>query len=102
MRRLFPALFLALAACATQGAVGGTYHLDPNAGRECVAHCGVLDMDLTAVVVIMNNTGCVCEPRQRRTGAPGGGAAAAGGAAIHAAVQMQHQPPPKAPLAPPR
>jgi hypothetical protein len=87
-------LSLSLAGCATQGAVGRARHVDPDAAKECVAHCGTLGMELTAVVIIMDSTGCVCEPAGRAPTVSHGAAAATGGAAIQAVVlaaQAQQQ-----------
>lgn len=82
----------AFSGCVTQGAVGSVYRLDPNASRECKAHCETLDMDMGAVVIIDSSTGCVCHPRATPAVGQGGAAAIAGGAVFamqRAAEQRQ-------------
>ena len=64
------------------------------AAGECAKHCGTLGMTLSAMVVIANMTGCVCEPTGKRSAtaqSEPGGAVAAGGAAIAVAIQQQQQ-----------
>jgi hypothetical protein len=93
-----------------QGAAGGELH--PERAQECYANCQTLGMRLSAVVVMMNHAGCVCEPLSAPTASPpgttepsaahpagalGGGAAtgaimaAAAAAAAHQQVLMQQQ-----------
>jgi hypothetical protein len=53
---------------------------------ECAQVCAKLGMRLSAVVVMMNSAGCVCEPPAPAPGVPvGATSAAAGGTAIAAA-----------------
>ena len=57
---LVPFLF---AGCATT-APATTATLPKERATECKAHCHALDMELGAVVVVMNSTGCVCTPQK--------------------------------------
>ena len=79
-----------LGACTVSQAA--TLEVPKERATECQSHCGKLDMELGAVVIISNSVGCVCTPRGSAASATEGGAAAiAGGAAIQAAIQQQQQ-----------
>lgn len=80
-------------ACMTAGAVNGPYTLDPEAAHQCQRHCEVLAMDVGAVVIIDNSTGCVCQPRGKTAEVGGGAAGVAGGAvfAVRRAAAQQQQ-----------
>ncbi len=83
------ALVLLLAAgCATAPAVSGAFRLDRESGQKCRAHCESLDMRLGAVVIVMNSTGCVCEPKDLPRGAREG---AAGTGAVAATIVLQQE-----------
>lgn len=89
-------ILAAAAGCATREAT--TRDLPPERATECADACRKLGMRLTAMVVIMNSCGCVCEPTSRVSVAPTveGASGAAGGATIGtaaaaAAAQMQQQ-----------
>jgi len=85
------AIVVALAAasgCTTIPAVGSTVTLDPNTASQCRAHCQTLGMDLGAVVIIRNSTGCVCQPAGKPV-AEAGASAVSGGAAIQAMDEEQ-------------
>lgn len=56
---------------------------------NCQSLCSSIDMTLTAVVIVADRTGCVCEI-SGRSGA-GGGASIAGGAVIQALNQEQQK-----------
>jgi hypothetical protein len=87
-------LCLSLAGCVTDKA---TYHrLPPERASECVAHCDVLGMKLSAVVIIKNAAGCVCQPKDApqadaTQAAVQGAAVAAGGAVISDEEEQQQQ-----------
>lgn len=89
MRFVLACAALALFACETAKPV--SYSLRKEAGADCVSYCGQLSMDMSAVVIIANMTGCVCQPRNARADASGGASAASGGAvaAVLAAQQQQ-------------
>ncbi len=72
----------ALAGCTTIPAVGSAVKLDPETANQCSAHCGSLGMDLGAVVIIRNSTGCVCAPRGKGSANASGASGVAGGAAV--------------------
>ncbi len=91
-----------LMACAVQSAA--TKEVRPIIRQECENHCKTLDMELGAVVLMMEHAGCVCSPRaQRPVASQSGGASLAGNvtiAAVEAAAaaaanqhrQQQQQP----------
>lgn len=54
-------LCLLATGCATYRAT--ELSLPKERATECAANCESLDMKLTAVVVIRNSVGCVCEPK---------------------------------------
>ncbi len=91
-----------LAACvALSGCVVGraaSYSVPVERANECREICAQLSMQMSAVVVISNMAGCVCEPikTQARAASAAGPAAVTGGAAIAvarmiAAQQQQQQ-----------
>lgn len=87
---LLAAAGLAASGCTVVRAVG-PFHTVPRArADECAAGCAALDMRLSAMVLVMNHAGCVCEPRGGSPG-PTAAAAVAGGATIQAIVQQQQQ-----------
>lgn len=82
------------AACTTTPAVSPTIKLDRQAGQDCRRHCDTLDMQLDAVVVIGNSTGCVCRPKEatlQRSPAASAGAAAAAGEVLRQAQAARDQ-----------
>ncbi|HEY6099040.1 MAG TPA: hypothetical protein VIW03_06405 [Anaeromyxobacter sp.] len=89
--RIAATSLLAVAFLASGCAVArpAAYSVPKDLGSECAKHCSTLDMRLSAVVIIMNASGCVCEPRQAGAAASTGSAAAAGGAAMNLALQQQ-------------
>ncbi|NRD61329.1 hypothetical protein HRD49_06155 [Corallococcus exiguus] len=90
---LFLALSLVfpLAGCATARAT--SFALPMERATECRQLCEQIDMKLSAVVIIMNSAGCVCEPKpaEGTNAALTGAAAASGGAIIQAAAETARQ-----------
>jgi hypothetical protein len=90
------ALCLTAAGCVVGRASGSLYDIPRERATECQDICTKLDMQIAAVVVIMNTTGCVCEPR-RGSAAPGtaltppGTVGSNGGAAAAAAQVIARQ-----------
>lgn len=84
MLRRLSALALFAAGCTTVSPVGTLRSVEKDTAQQCEGHCQSIGMRLSAVVIIRNSTGCVCEPANagRKIGRQG---AAVGGAA---AVQM--------------
>ena len=81
MLRRLSALALLAAGCATVSPVGSLVSVEKDTAQQCERHCQSLELVLSAVVIIHNSTGCVCEPatagrRIGRQGAAVGGAAA--------------------------
>jgi hypothetical protein len=93
MKQLFALIALSLfCSCA---AMPAAVSVDRERATECVQHCASLDMTLSAIVVIANRCGCVCEPAKSgasaESGASLGAVAAAGGmAAVLAAEQSSN------------
>ena len=89
---------LLVCSCTTISPVSGV-KLEKDTGAQCKKLCEDLDMRMSAVVIISNRTGCVCEPRESKTTQSGGAAAVTGGAVavMLGAEEEQHQqqrPPP--------
>ena len=82
---------LVLAGCSTVQAT--SLPLPRERADECRAHCAGLDMELGAVVIMMNHAGCVCEPRGRVApqAAVSAGAAAIAGAATVKAIEDEEE-----------
>jgi hypothetical protein len=81
-----------MSGCITSTAKA-TYRQTPGARvTECDALCTGLGMKLSAFVVIMNSSGCVCEPNNaQKTSAAGAGAASGGAMIAAAAAALQQQ-----------
>ena len=80
-------LVVPLAGCATARAT--SLALPMERATECRQLCEQIDMRMSAVVIIMNSAGCVCEPKpaEGTNAALTGAAAASGGAIIQAAAE---------------
>lgn len=91
---LLLALGLFGSGCAVGRAAGVYSEIPRERTTECQEICTKLDLQLAAVVVVLNTTGCVCEPKNRATApavsslagpAAVGTTANSGGAAVAAA-----------------
>ena len=81
---------LIVAGCAT--AHPTTLPLPRELAGECSSNCEKLDMRMSAVVIIINSAGCVCEPKTTTASPPtAGSATVAAGAAIQAVLEAQRQ-----------
>lgn len=66
------ALSLTGAGCVVGRAAGAYSEIPRERTTECQEICTKLDLQMSAVVVVLNTTGCVCEPRNARApAAPG-------------------------------
>jgi hypothetical protein len=89
---------LALVGCAKPHTISSASGLKASRLRatECVQLCTDLGMKMTAMVVIMSNAGCVCEPAAATARTSTNGAVAASGIAVvedtqqKAAAQAHH------------
>ena len=61
---------LSLTACMAPVGTSGVVHVPPDAAQSCAQHCQTIGMRLTAVAIMANNVGCVCQ-----SPAPAGSAA---------------------------
>jgi hypothetical protein len=80
---------LSVAGCQAAVGTGGFVSVPPDGAAQCTAHCQTMGLDLSAVVVMANNVGCVCSPAPTHTGAPPRSAAAASGGM--AAMEMAQE-----------
>lgn len=73
-------LLLSLAACATTAPpLDPSKALPPDTAAVCASHCSSLGMELGAVVIVRDSTGCVCQPRKAPASAGSGSAAVMAG-----------------------
>ncbi len=72
------ALCLAGSGCVVGRATGSLYEVPRERATECQEICTKLDLQMSAVVVILNTTGCVCEPKGARAATTATAPAAAG------------------------
>jgi hypothetical protein len=78
-------LVLLLAGCVrtTRPPVARLLTVPPDTAQECGNICQGIGLQLSAVVVVANSAGCVCEVQPRASSAvPGGASAASAGAVI--------------------
>jgi hypothetical protein len=78
--RYIVVLGLVLAACTTTPPVATWTKLPDDTTEQCRGLCRGIGLDLSAVIVVRNSAGCVCEvhPGQAKASASGGVASAAG------------------------
>lgn len=86
------ALIITLPACTAP--VGSSLTVPQDAASTCQDHCQSIGMRLTAVAIMANNVGCVCEPRE--TSAPNSGtvgqqSSATAGGMTAIAIQEEEQ-----------
>ena len=92
--RAFLIFLLALASTACVTGRPTVFDVPAERATECRSVCDQLGMKLGAMVVIMNTSGCVCEPKEadgHAQLAPGAAAAAAGATIVEAQQQQQRQ-----------
>jgi hypothetical protein len=70
------ALSLALLNCAATVGTTGFVAVPPDAATTCEKHCNTIGLSLSAVAIMANNVGCICE---RATSAAESGASTAAG-----------------------
>ncbi|HLL23141.1 MAG TPA: hypothetical protein VK427_13465 [Kofleriaceae bacterium] len=84
------AAWLALTGCYQPIESATTLEVPRERANECVAVCHQLGMRMTAMVVITDRAGCVCEPEPAHVpsspGAPSAAAGTAPGGAVSAAA----------------
>jgi hypothetical protein len=54
-------LFVSLSSAACMAPVGSELSVPPDAAQTCAEHCGSIGMRLSAVAIMANNVGCVCQ-----------------------------------------
>jgi hypothetical protein len=88
------ALPLFLAGCMAP--VGSKLTVPPDAADTCASQCGSIGLRMTAVAIMANNVGCVCQPAGDAAPAtadqadPASSAATAGGMAT-IMLEQQHE-----------
>jgi hypothetical protein len=94
VKRPIPLMFFCVSACVT--APPTRFDVPKDTPAQCSQVCTAMGLKMSAVVIIMNASGCVCEPAGEgmSPSVRRGAAAVAGGAAVAAATAYQSQPPP--------
>jgi hypothetical protein len=64
---LISLLCVSLVGCTAQ--VGSSLTVPDDAGQTCKDHCSAIGMTLSAVAIMANNVGCICEPVGNSDGA---------------------------------
>ena len=72
---------LSLTACMAPVGTSGGVSVPPDAAQTCARHCQTIGMRLTAVAIMANNVGCVCQSPEPAGSAAGSSSRAAPGSA---------------------
>jgi hypothetical protein len=83
--------FLLLGGCTTVAPVASLSHVPSDTAQECQSICQGIGLELSAVVIVRNSAGCVCEKSPRAANASSGAAAASGAVIAAAEDEQQHQ-----------
>jgi len=70
---------LSLTACMAPVGTSGVVYVPPDAAQSCAQHCQTIGMRLTAVAIMANNVGCVCQSPTPAGSAAGSSSRAAPG-----------------------
>ena len=70
---------LSLTACMAPVGTSGVIYVPPDAAQTCAQHCQTIGMQLTAVAIMANNVGCVCQHPATAGSAAGSSSRAAPG-----------------------
>src|SRR5262245_49747705 len=62
---------LSLTACMAPVGTSGIVSVPPDAAQSCAQQCRTIGMQLTAVAIMANNVGCVCQYPAPAGSAPG-------------------------------
>jgi hypothetical protein len=87
MKRLVLVCLL-VAGCATAAATRRS--VPRERADECRANCASLGMELSAMVIMMNSAGCVCQPAGRPSASTTGAGAAAIAGSVAIVVAARH------------
>ncbi|NVB82280.1 MAG: hypothetical protein HOV81_28120 [Kofleriaceae bacterium] len=104
MKLLLAFMVIGVVGCATPSTVGTTtdIYVPKDSAGTCSGYCHEIGLELSSVVIMANNVGCVCSPAIPLTGAPpaatpptpptaGSTSAAAGMAALLVAEAARQQ-----------
>jgi hypothetical protein len=72
---------LSLTACMAPVGTSGVISVPPAAAQTCAQHCQTIGMRLTAVAIMANNVGCLCQSPAPAGSAAGSSSRAAPGSA---------------------
>ena len=86
--RCAPLLTLLAMGCSAASPLSSSFDLPRERTDECVQACTSLGLQMSAVVVIANSVGCVCEPGTK-SAASNKAIAAAGGLVVLASQRRQ-------------
>jgi hypothetical protein len=81
-----------LAGCVAPVGVSGALSIPHDARNVCSQQCGTIGMNLSAVVIMASNIGCVCQPAAgEQPGATTGASSAAGMATISLLEEQEQE-----------
>src|SRR5215475_9621207 len=72
---------LSLTACMAPVGTSGVIYVPPDAAQTCAQHCQTIGMRITAVAIMANKVGCVCQYPAPAGSAAGSSSRAAPGSA---------------------
>jgi hypothetical protein len=81
-------MVVSLAGCVAPVGVSSAFSIPNDAGNVCSQQCRTIGMNLSAVAIMANNIGCVC---QTRSATPPVATSAASSAAGMATITMLNQ-----------
>ena len=93
VKRLLPLLLLVVvpfAGCVAPVGVSGL-SIPHDAGNVCSQQCRTIGMNLSAVAIMANNIGCVCQPSAGAPPVATSGASSAAGMATISMINEQEQ-----------
>src|SRR4029450_179777 len=80
---------LLLTACMAPVGTSGVVSVPPHAAQSCAQQCQTIGMRLTAVAIMANNVGCVCQSPAPAGSAAGSSSRAAPGATARRSFRVE-------------
>ena len=89
--RLLVLMVVPLASCVAPVGVSGAFSIPNDAGNVCARQCRAVGMNLSAVAIMADNIGCVCQPSAGGPPVATSGASSAAGMATISMLNAQRQ-----------
>lgn len=77
MKLVFSFMVMGLVACAANVGTSGATYVPKDSAATCGGYCHDIGLELSSVVIMANNVGCVCSPPMPPTAGPPGAPPAA-------------------------